>query len=539
MRIRSSYFAMAACLFFFLGGQVFVPLLGVEADEALFGMAFFSPRYASSIHIGHSTFPLMIMTYLGTLKAWIYRPILTWFHPGVWSLREPVLVAGAVSIWLFYLLLKRMSGERAAAIGCALLATDSLYLLTTCFDWGPVALQHLLLIGGLWLHLRFYQERATGSLAAGAFLFGLALWDKTLAAWMLSGMGVAALAVFWREIRSLISVRRLALWVAAFLLGSLPLWIYNARFDWATVRGNLRGDFSGIRGKSEVLILTLNGAGMFGYLADEDSGTRVPHRPRGPVGRASARMAALTGDPRHSLGLYAFLLAILLAPLAGGNDRRAVLFALITMIVAWIQMAITANAGGAVHHTILMWPLPQLTVAVSLAAASKRFGGAGKMFVCAVVGVVAVSSVLLTNEYYNKMVRNGGSQSWTDAIFPLSSYVQSLPPRPQSTYLYCMDWGIMDSLRFLSGGTLPVAGSDYRFTKEDLSAEDRETVGRILSDGGNLYVSHSKEVQFFADNQKLLKLASGLGYRQDSLAVIADSFGRATFEVYRLVRISE
>jgi hypothetical protein len=30
-----------------------------------------------------------------------------------------------------------------------------------------------------------------------------------------------------------------------------------------------------------------------------------------------------------------------------------------------------------------------------------------------------------------------------------------------------------------------------------------------------------------------------LGYRQDSLAVIADSFGRATFEVYRLVRISE
>src|ERR1017187_10971147 len=100
-----------------------------------------------------------------------------------------MLVAGAVSIWLFYLLLKRMAGERAAVIGCTLLATDSLYLLTTCFDWGPVTLQHLLLIGGLWLLLRFYQEHTEGSLAGGAFLRGLGVWGKRLAARGVSGMG--------------------------------------------------------------------------------------------------------------------------------------------------------------------------------------------------------------------------------------------------------------------------------------------------------------------------------------------------------------
>src|ERR1017187_3717914 len=530
MRFRSSYFAIAASLFFFLAGQAFVPLLGVEADEALFGMAFFPPRYAASIRIGHSTFPLMIMTYVGTLKAWIYRPVLRWFHPGVWSLREPMLVAGAVSIWLFYLLLKRMAGERAAVIGCTLLATDSLYLLTTCFDWGPVTLQHLLLIGGLWLLLRFYQERTEGSLAGGAFLLGLALWDKTLAAWMLSGMRIASLAVFWREVRSLISLRRTAIWVAAFLLGSLPLWTYNASFHWATFRGNFRRDSNELRGKSEVLRATMNGQGLFGYLTGEDSGTPVPHQPTGPLQSASARIAAIARDPGHSLGLYALLSAILLMPLAGGNDRRAMLFALIAMIVAWIQMAITANAGGAVHHTILLWPFPQLMVAVSLAAASKRFGRAGIPLLCAVLGVLAVSGVLLTNEYYTKMLRNGGSAAWTDAIFPLSAYVQGLP----STYVYCLDWGIMDSLRFLSGGKLTLAGSDYRFTKEELTAEDRETIVQIVSDGANLYVSHTKEAQVFPDNQKFLKLAAASGYRPYSLAVIADSFGRPTFEVYRL-----
>ena len=34
---------------------------------------------------------------------------------------------------------------------------DSLYLLTTVFDWGPVALQHLLTVGGILLLVGFYQ----------------------------------------------------------------------------------------------------------------------------------------------------------------------------------------------------------------------------------------------------------------------------------------------------------------------------------------------------------------------------------------------
>jgi 4-amino-4-deoxy-L-arabinose transferase-like glycosyltransferase len=536
MRLRSRYFAIAASLFFVLAGQAFIPLLGVEDDEALFGMAFLKPRYSATIRIGHSTLPLMIMTYLGTLKAWIYRPILKWFHPGAWSLREPMLLAGALSIWLFYLLLKRMAGERAAIIGSILLATDSVYLLTTCFDWGPVTLQHLLIIGGLWLLLRFYQEQTSGSLAAGAFLLGLALWDKALAAWMLSGMGIAALLLFWRQIRGLITWRRAAICVAAFLLGSLPLWTYNVRNDWATFRGNFHRTFSEFPGKTEVLRVTLNGQGLLGYLAAEDSGTAPPHQPSGALQNVSARIAALSGEPRHHLGLYALGSAILLIPFAGRDGRRALLFALIAMSVAWVQMAITANAGGAVHHTILLWPLPQLVVAVSFAAASERLGRAGKPLICAVVAVLAVSGVLLTNEYYYKMFRNGPtSLSWSEAIFPLNTYVQTLP----ATNVYCLDWGILDSLRYLSWGRLPLVGSDARFTKQELTAEDHEAIAKIVSNLGNLYVAHAKEVEIFPDNQRFLILAAASGYRPDRLAVIDDSFGHPTFEVYRLVPASQ
>src|SRR5438874_619117 len=163
MKVRairgSTFFALAACLLFLCSGLVFVGHLGLQNDEALFASAVFEPKVAAfAIKTSHLKIPLMLMSYLGTLKSWIYWPIFQLFNTGIGAIRIPMVVAGAATIWLFYLLLRRVAGERAALIGCGLLAVDSLYLLTICFDWGPVALQHLLLLGGSLLLVRFYQE---------------------------------------------------------------------------------------------------------------------------------------------------------------------------------------------------------------------------------------------------------------------------------------------------------------------------------------------------------------------------------------------
>src|SRR5438552_13749180 len=199
-RIKCSYCAWTACFFFFCAGRAFLPHLGIQNDEALFAAALFEPRDSCTIGFIHWRLPIMIMSYLGTLKSWIYAPIFHIFGTGVSATRDPVLLAGVASVWLFYLLLRRVAGQRAAVIGCGLLAVDSVYLLTTCFDWGPVALQHLLLIGGMLLLTRFYQEGGAIPLAGGCFLLGLAMWDKALAIWTLSGIGIAGISVFPRQI---------------------------------------------------------------------------------------------------------------------------------------------------------------------------------------------------------------------------------------------------------------------------------------------------------------------------------------------------
>jgi len=187
-------FTFACCLLFFASGWLFLSHVGVQNDEALFASPLFQPKAAYMVKIGHSRLPLMLMSYLGTLKSLIYRPIFAVFGTGVYPMRAPMLLAGAASIWLFFLFLRRAAGVRAAVIGCGLLATDTLYLLTVALDWGPVALQHLLLLGGLLLLVGFYQTCQAPRLFWGCFLLGLGMWDKALMTWMLGGAVVAVLS---------------------------------------------------------------------------------------------------------------------------------------------------------------------------------------------------------------------------------------------------------------------------------------------------------------------------------------------------------
>ena len=529
-RFKCHYAAVISCFFFFAAGRALLPHLGVQNDEALFAAALFEPKSGYVLKIAHSHLPIMLMSYLGTFKSLIYAPIFRYCGTGISAMRDPVLLAGVASVWLFYLLLLRIAGKRAAVIGCGLLATDSLYLITVCFDWGPVAFQHLLLLAGLLLLVKFYQERSWQALAAGWFLLGLSMWDKALAVWMLSGIGVAALICFPRQILAVATFRRFGIAVLAFSLGALPLIIYNYKQDLATFRGNVSYDTGDIPGKARLLLATADGQGLFGWLVNEDWQTRNPRGPVGVVQTATARISAIALRPRHNLSLWAFGLALLLAPLVRGPALRTILFALIAMAVAWFQMAVTVNAGGSVHHAILIWPFPFLVIAVSFAASSRRLHAAGIPAVAAVLVVMMVSGALVTNEYFCLAIRNGGGQNWTDAIFTLSDYLKRTP----SEYVFCVDWGIMDSIRLLNRGQVRVRVGTDPISKRELNSEDRDYLKQMIASPGYLFINHTKDYEFFQGvNDKLVQYAADSGYDRKVDAVIADRNGRPVYEVYQ------
>jgi 4-amino-4-deoxy-L-arabinose transferase-like glycosyltransferase len=530
VRLSPHGLAAAACLFFFVAGQAFIPRLGVQDDEAFFGNAFLQPRTGVAIQIGHSRLPIMLMSYLGTLKAWVYRPIFSVFGTSIWSLREPVLVAGVASIWIFYLLLRRIAGARAAVIGCGLLAVDSMYLLTVCFDWGPVALQHLLLLGGLLLLLRFYHHGAWCPLAGGSFLLGLAMWDKALAVCMLGGIAVAGLAVLSAQIWRVTAFRRVAISVLFFVLGALPLIVYNARNHLATFRGQTYSARE-IPIKATMLMKTARGVGLFGWLVNDDGHTPEPHAPHTALERASLALSAAAKHPRENLLPYAFVLALLLTPLCRGGELRAILFALIVMTVQWMQMALTVGAGTGVHHTILLWPFPLVVIAVSFASASRRLGRAGLPVAAGILAVMLASGGLQMNEYYRLAWRNGGGRNWSDAVFRLSDYMKGVHARQ----IFCVDWSIIDGLRLLHHGRLPLY-IVFDTVPPDGGSPDMRRIREAVSQPDRVFIAHVPGAENFeGSNARLVKAARNAGYSPETLALISDSYGRPVYEVYHFM----
>ena len=536
-RIRERICAAAAIAFFLLSGMAFIGSLGIEADEALPASPLYQPKsWYYAWHLGHARIPLMHMSYLGTLKTWIWRPIFQWWGTGVWPLRFPAVLAGAVGIWLFYRFLRATVGARAAVIGCAILAADPQYLLTTTFDWGPVAFQHLLIGAGLLLSVKFHRSSNSLWLAAGFFLFGLAVWDKMLALWMLSGLAIGALTTVPRQILADWSWRRLAIAALAFFAGALPAVLSCKHDHFAALRENAGRTVDEVPGKVTMLGLTIDGEGLFGYMFAEDEQTPAPRVPASLAERLSAETSLRFGHPRRSLQLFACLLALLLAPLARGRDLRAILFALVAMAVAWIQMATTPTAGGSVHHTILLWPLPAMVMAVSFAAASRRLGRAGIPAIAVMLAVLVTSDILVTNEYFWRSVRNGGSRTWTDAVFPLSDDLMAMHPAA----VYCADWNIFENLRLLDRGALPLRSGMDPSPAPDMSPGDRQWLLSMIAAPDAVWVTHVPDFEYFpAVRPKLDRFAAAAGFEHRLLGVIRDTHGRPTFELYRFQKQAE
>jgi hypothetical protein len=517
-------------------GLIVLPYPGIQNDEALFADSLYVPRgMPSNITVFGHPVAMMLMSYLGTLKSLIYMAIFSVLSPSVWSLRIPVLLMGALTIWGFYLLLVRVLDRRAGFVGCALLSTDATYLYTTCFDWGPVVLQHALSVGGILLLVRFHQTSRRWALGAGFFLFGLALWDKAIFGWTLIGLLLALLCAYPGALRRAFSPANLLIAALAFGAGAFPLLRFNYRSDWVTFKENVGWSTERpvLVMKAHILRNSLDGSGLLGYLSYEDPADR-PRPPLNALEKLSVAVDTAAGRPRRGWLPYAMGFAVLLLPFLWRTPaRRPMVFAVVLMGVVWSQMLLGRGVGAAVHHTALLWPWPHFLVAVGLAQASRRFHRLGVASLLVATALVCGKNVLAANVQFSQLIRNGGSQSWTDAIYGLSDYLPTVPARQY----VILDWGILEPLRLLHANRLPLMWATDPLLRGPASAEDRALLLSIIQAPESVFISHTDPHEVFAGvNQRLQLFLDQQGYRKKILEVIHDTNDRGIFEVYTFVK---
>lgn len=486
---------LACAAVFLIFSCIFAPRAGIEGDEAAFGRPILglTLNRAYGIQLFHVNIPLMIVPYAGTLKTLIYWPIFSLFPPGVWSIRLPMILAGSTTMWLFAGWTQKLLGVRAACIAGLLLATDPSFILTNTFDWGPVALQHLLLIAAcVLIAARRYPP--------GFFCFGLAFWDKAIFIWMFSGLVVASLITCRAAIREWMrDKRRAGLSALAFGVGILPLAVYNAHAPLATTQANIHASFGDIGTKLISLRETMAGSALFGVLVS-------------PGSRSSA--------PAHTLFFPAFLIAIVATPfLARSKAQTAATFAIVVCAVSFVLMA-GIRYTGAAHHIVLLYPFPQLLVGVAAAALRPPRLSA------AIATVLVATNILVLSHYILQLRSDGPIGLFTDATAPLATYLEGTEAKTVCT----LDLGIRDSLNLLTRGQL-------KASEEVISAMPNESVMKLISGPDTVFVSRPAALEYFRGNTSSLEaIAQKAGYSRSAIRTIDDSRGRPQFEIFSFHR---
>jgi hypothetical protein len=365
-------------------------------------------------------------------------------------------------------------------------------------------------------------------LGAGFFLFGLALWDKALFSWCLIGLAVATMVVFPRALAAKFTWRNVAVAAAAFLIGAAPLVNYNWSTDFETFRGNTHFSTAGFTQKALVLRIGLDGSSLFGYMVRNDP-AQPAVEPKNTLERASAGLSRLAGGRSTGILPLACVLGLALLPwLWRTPARKPVLFVLVFLAVAWLQMAFTKDAGASTHHTILLWPFPHLFVGAALAQASSRLRRTGLAAVAAIVVMVCGVNLVVLNQHLAQLVQCGNTVIWTDASEPLSAYMAGV----RAGRVYVLDWGILDVLRALNRGRLPL--EFVRGPLEgDLNEPNREVVVRMIEDKDSVFIDHTEGNELMPSLRgRLDAVALSAGYRRRTLKTVSDRMGRPVFEVF-------
>jgi hypothetical protein len=222
---------------------------------------------------------------------------------------------------------------------------------------------------------------------------------------------------------------------------------------------------------------------------------------------------------------YAGGLALLLVP--WWWKSRTARFSLVFMCVTWLAMAVTRDAGMSAHHSVLLWPFPQLFLATALASLPWR-----KVAMTAGAALVAVN-LLVVNQEIADFERNGAIENFSDAVFPLSKEFTD-PARPVIT----VDWGIVGVLGFLDHERgLALRIGDPPFMTDSPSQQERKSIDWLLLTDDPIFVTHVPGLENTPEvRPRLDRAAADRGLHRELVKTVPDSNGRPVFEIFRFVK---
>lgn len=504
--------AGALLTFVVVGGwQLTVP--GLYYDELLFVDAALGHPNGQFRDFSLGPVPIMLMTYIGALKAWLYFPIFQLFSVSAYSVRLPVLLIGALTLWIHARMLERAFSRQTALVFLPLAAVEPSTLLHTRLDWGPTALMMLLralLLLGVVSWIRTREPRflwlALGAAALGTF-------DKLNFLWFGPALLLALVLVypgvihdFWRQQRrQFLAVLGGGGAAAALLLAytsrvvalSDDTGTFDPLYRFAVVRQLLTGEVAGV--------------GVYSVVTTRDDlwSLAAPHLQILLVAGAGALLCGLWQRQRIDWRMLVFL----------------ALFFLFTLLALYL----TPQATGP-HHLATLVPSWLFALAVLLAPA---FEGNGRWH-RAVAGLAALLIVVVCGSSLRMVWHSlegfaaAPKPAWDAGSTRLAETLRQFPGQPIVT----VDWGSATTINGLTDGGAEIL-DEWPLFLQPLDEERARHFEALLPRQPLFVVPAEGKANFPATRETFFAAASARGWTLQRLSTIPAYDSTPLYELYR------
>ena len=489
---------------------------GFQYDELLFGNAALGGLDGSFIYKKIYRLPLMLMPYIGALKAYFYYPIFLFFNPSYITVRLPTILLTAGSLWLIYKYTARGANFAVAVVSLLLLAADSSFISLTRTDVGPVVIGLFFRCLALLYFFKYIEERRGRHLLVIGVSLLLGFYDKLNFVWFIIAFAIAA-AIFYAGV--FVNIRKLL----------------DAKFAKIIIAG-----FIIIFGILTILVLQL---GVMSEVSFIPTQSRVLEFYKIALGfpNGSVFYEYLIGDWTGSgaLGWIVWLLIIggsMLAAFQTKSDAKTFHFFHLMMFALIIIQILLTNKATAPWHFFMLEPMMAILTASSLAFICRTIfaRNEARRQILLTISALAIFSFQLSSyatyiSDYEKPYRN---VMWSKTIDDLQAYSQSVPNR-----FVLLDWGMQAQLLTLGRQRDKYHELAFFFNDPLTSVQTEWLKSDLMNPDKNcLFVLHNeKDTLLKAARQRFFETVDEFGLQAELIETFDDS-GKTLFEIYRLKR---
>ena len=420
---RTAWWAAAtvgvAVVFFVTVASLWLDRPGLYMDETNFVDAALGGHFNHQLYVNQRVggLPVLIIPYIGALKAALYAPIFALWGVSVSTVRIPVILISAATLIVTYFMGRQVIG-RWSAILVLLMGTCPTFIFMTKVDWGPIVVALFLTVTLLLTFLRYLSTGRIGWLWAllGCVLAGV--FDKQNFLWLVIAVGAGAAVVYRGQLWQRAHERTKATLVAVgafcycFLL-ELAFVLPNVSSSNGS--SSLQDPFPQLAFAWGLYERTIGYSEVIGFFT-----SRVVSQ---PVWMDFQWVFSLT-----ALAVLALRRRRGPLPDAAVVPARAAVFFIVVFAVMIVEVAATRLATGP-HHVIELLPYPTLILLCSVVAVVRS----GPVFrtVSFVIAASGLSLVLVAQGFstvqYVSLMQNPGrlNATFSTAVYRDSAFLNA------------------------------------------------------------------------------------------------------------------